>query len=163
MEQLFTYFKRRSDMYGSLRTPRNFQAEFERWQRQFDRASPQARNTDSIRAVAYGEFPQVNVGSTADTVEIVAFAPGIDPKSVQLTVDKGLLIIAGARVTVVPADNDQTTVYARERPAGSFRRVISLPEDSDPGQVDATYKDGVLRVTIGKRESSKPRHIEIKS
>ena len=39
--------------------------------------------------------------------------------------------------------------------------VITLPEDVDPGKVDATYKDGILRVTLSKREASKPRRIEI--
>ena len=53
------------------------------------------------------------------------------------------------------------TVYAQERFSGPFRRVVSLPEDVDPAQVQAAYRDGILRVTIGKRESSKPRRIEV--
>jgi HSP20 family protein len=52
-------------------------------------------------------------------------------------------------------------VHARERFAGSFRRVVSLPEDADPGKVEASLRDGVLRITVAKREASKPRRITI--
>jgi len=79
----------------------------------------------------------------------------------QLTVDRGLLVISGERKSQVPESGDSTSVYAQERFAGNFRRVVSLPEDADPGKVDASYKDGILRVTVAKRESSKPRRIEV--
>jgi HSP20 family protein len=52
-------------------------------------------------------------------------------------------------------------VYAQERFAGNFRRVVSLPEDADPDKIQASYQDGILRVTVAKRESSKPRRIEV--
>ena len=65
------------------------------------------------------------------------------------------------RQSPLPPEGERTTVHARERFAGRFRRVISLPEDADPARVDASYRDGVLRVTIAKRESSKPRRIEV--
>ena len=52
-------------------------------------------------------------------------------------------------------------MYAKERFVGAFRRVVSLPDDADPAKVEATYRDGLLRVTIAKRESSKPRQIAI--
>ena len=72
-----------------------------------------------------------------------------------------LLILAGERKKEVPAGGDRVSVYARERFGGPFRRVVSLPEDADPGRVTAKYRDGFLRVSIAKRESSKPRHIEV--
>lgn len=150
-------------MNGTFLNPRNFLAEFERLQRQLDRVFPASHSPASIRATVHPEFPALNVGSTPDTVEIVAFAPGIDSKSVQLTIDKGLLIVVGERKTAVPEGDERVGVYAQERPAGPFRRVVSLPEDVDPGRVNATYRDGLLRVTVGKRESSKPRRIEVKS
>ena len=150
-------------MNGSFRSPRNALAEFERIQKQLDRVLPRSRVPDSIRATAGVEFPAINIGSTPDTIEIVAFAPGIDSKSLQLTIDKGLLIIAGGRQTEIPGGGDSISVYSQERYAGPFRRVVSLPEDADPGRVNASYNDGFLWVSVGKRESSKPRHIEIKS
>lgn len=115
----------------------------------------------SIRALSGATFPLINVGATPDAVEIMAFAPGIDPARLQITVDRGLLVVAGERKSDVPEQGDATSVYAQERFAGSFRRVINLPEEADPARVEAKYRDGVLRITVAKRESSKPRRIEV--
>jgi Molecular chaperone (small heat shock protein) len=115
----------------------------------------------SIRGLAGTAFPVLNVGTTPDTVEVMALAPGLDPSTLQLSIDRGLLTISGERKTDVPEADEDTTVYAQERFVGSFRRVVSLPDGADPGQVDASYRDGILRITVGKRESSKPRRIEV--
>ena len=115
----------------------------------------------SIRALARGAFPAVNVGSSPDTIEVLAFAPGVDPKALQITIDKGLLVIAGERRAEAPSQGDKQSVYAQERFAGSFRRVVSLPDDADPTKVDARFRDGVLHITVVKRESSRPRQITV--
>lgn len=49
-----------------------------------------------------------------------------------------------------------------ERFAGSFKRVVSLPEGADPSRVEARYRDGVLRVSAQRRESAQPKRLEIK-
>jgi len=115
----------------------------------------------NIRALSRGSFPAVNVGSSPDTVEVIAFAPGVDPKSLQVTVDKGLLVIAGERSSEAPKRSEGDTVYAQERFTGAFKRVIALPDDADPAKVDARLREGVLHVSIAKRESSKPRQITV--
>ena len=115
----------------------------------------------SIRALTGASFPVINVGTTPETIEVMALAPGLDPASLQLSIDRGLLVISGERKSQVPEADDNISVYAQERFAGNFRRVVSLPDDADPGKVDATYRDGILRVTVAKRESSRPRRIEI--
>lgn len=114
----------------------------------------------SIRALTGSTFPVINVGTTPDTVEVMALAPGLQSETLQLTVDRGVLVISGERPSQLP-DSDDTSVYAQERFAGGFRRVVSLPEDADAARVDASYRDGILRVTVAKRESSKPRRIEV--
>ncbi|MEJ6022643.1 Hsp20/alpha crystallin family protein [Ramlibacter sp. PS4R-6] len=114
----------------------------------------------SIRAAAGAAFPVMNVGATPGSIEVLAFAPGIDPARLEITVDRGLLAIAGERTSQVP-EPDPVTVYAQERFAGPFRRVVSLPDDADPAKVDATYRDGILRISVARRESSKPRRIEV--
>ncbi len=151
-------------MNESLRFPEGVFAEFDRLQRlqqQLDQSFRLASAPSSIRAIARGTFPAVNVGSTADTFEVVAFAPGIDPKSLQLSIDKGLLIIVGERMSEVPGDSESTSIYAQERFTGPFRRVVTLPEDADAARVDATYRDGCLRISVRKLESSKPRQIHV--
>ncbi len=115
----------------------------------------------SIRALTGASFPLINVGTTPESIEVMALAPGLDPASLQLSIDRGLLVISGERKSQVPDAGDDVSVYAQERFAGNFRRVVSLPEDADPAKVDATYRDGILRVTVAKRESSRPRRIEI--
>lgn len=129
-----------------------------RLQNHFDQAF---RPGASIRALAGASFPAINVGSTPDTVEVMALAPGLDPGAIELSIDRGLLTISGQRASELPKESERTSLYAQERYTGAFRRVLSLPEDVDPSKVDASYKDGVLRVTLPRRESAKPRRIEI--
>lgn len=147
-----------------LRFPGDVFADFDELQQQLDRLLGTRNFSSSIRAVQRGTFPAVNIGITPDAVEIFAFAPGIDASKLDVTVDKGLLTIAGER-TARAADEDtkgKTNVYARERSEGSFRRVVSLPEDADPDRVSASYRNGILRIQIQKREASRPRRIEVK-
>jgi len=115
----------------------------------------------AIRSLAWGAFPAVNVGSTPDSVEVIAFAPGIDPKEIEITVDRGLLSLSGERRSDSSQAQQEANTYAQERFTGKFRRVISLPEDADPAKVEAKFRDGVLHVTVAKRESSKPRQISV--
>ena len=116
----------------------------------------------SIRAVARdGAFPSLNVGTWAEALEIYAFAPGIDPTSLDVSVERGLLTLAGRRGSASEQPAKGTTVYAKERFEGSFRRVVSLPDDVDPTKVEASYKNGVLKVIVPRQESAKARQITV--
>ena len=116
----------------------------------------------SIRAAGFGAFPRINIGSTDDSIEIVAFAPGVDPAKLDVSIDKRLLTISGEREFPQPqADGGDARSYARERFAGTFRRAIELPQHADPDKVSARYVDGCLLVSVAKRESSKPRAITV--
>lgn len=151
-------------MYPSLlKISGDLFADFDQLQRQLDELMAPRGWPSSIRAVGRGAFPAINMGSSADAVEIYAFAPGIDPAKLEVSVDKGLLTLSGERTAEAPEQSDKINVYSRERFTGSFRRVISLPDDVDPSRVDAVYRNGVLRITVPKRESSKPRRIEVQS
>jgi HSP20 family protein len=123
----------------------------------------------SIRGGGRGGYPALNVGSTDNSVEVYAFVPGIDPASVEVNLDRGVLTIDGERAGVLPAAgrngersrDERTTLHVNERFAGRFRRVVSLPDDIDPNAVHADYRDGVLHVSIARRESAKPRRITV--
>lgn len=137
---------------------------------QFDRLHQQMAtlfggNPSSIRTDRLSAFPQINVGTTDDTIEIVAFAPGIDAAAIDLSIDKGLLTIAGERKPARPHasgdSRDDVRTYAQERFSGAFRRVIELPQNADPDKVQARYTNGCLSITVGKREASKPRAITV--
>ena len=118
--------------------------------------------TVGIRAMPRRTFPVINVGSSPESIEVLALAPGMDLNALQITVDKGVLVIAGERKTTLPGATDNTSLYAQERFDGSFRRVVSLPDDVDASKVEASYRDGMLRVRLGRFEASKPRRIEVK-
>ena len=111
-----------------------------------------------IRAVRRGTFPPINVGSTADRVDVYVFASGIDPKALDISIQQNLLVISGQRAVSVAQEGNY---YRRERYDGEFRRVITLPEDVDPERVDAKYRDGVLQITVRRRESAQPRQIAV--
>lgn len=147
-------------MNASFRPAADIFSELNRLQSVLDQVFRPAERS-SIRALTGASFPVINVGTTPDTIEVMALAPGLDPASLQLSIDRGLLVISGERKSEVPESGDSVSVYAQERFAGPFRRVVSLPDEADPGKVEATYRDGILRVTVGKRESSKPRRIEV--
>ncbi|WP_175715930.1 Hsp20/alpha crystallin family protein [Burkholderia ambifaria] len=115
----------------------------------------------SIRASRFGTFPQVNIGATDDSIEIVAFAPGVEAGAFDVSIDKGLLTISGERKSSQPDTDSARRTYAQERFSGMFRRVIELPETADPDKVQARYENGCLSISIGKRESSKPRAITV--
>jgi HSP20 family protein len=134
--------------------------ELERMRRQMEQAFGGGwPGAASIRSPAAGAFPAVNVGAAADRVEVYVFAPGVDPKSLDLTLQQNLLTISGTRGSDLPADGE---VYRDERFAGNFRRVLSLPEDVDPDKVTATCRDGVLHVRVERREAVRPRQIEVR-
>jgi HSP20 family protein len=111
-----------------------------------------------IRAVRRGTFPPINVGSTADRVDVYVFASGIDPKALDISIQQNLLVISGQRAVSVAQEGNY---YRRERYDGEFRRVITLPEDVDPERVDAKYRDGVLQITVRRREAAQPRQIAV--
>ena len=138
--------------------PRDVFAELDRLQREMQQTfdiSP------SIRGLARGGFPAMNVGSTPRSVEIYAFAPGVDPAGIDVQLEKGVLTIAGERKPVMPAKDEKATVHIDERFAGRFRRVVTLPDDVDPNAVNASYRDGVLHISIQRREAAQPRRISI--
>lgn len=149
-------------MYASmLNFPGSLFGDFERLRRELDDYfSAPGSQAASIRSVAPGTFPAVNIGHTPASVEVYAFAPGIDPAKVEVVVDRGVLTLEGERVLPQP-EGKSTTVYSRERVGGRFKRAISLPEDIDPENVSATYRDGVLRVSIARRAAAQPKRVTI--
>ena len=149
-------------MYPSMLKPSgDLFADFAQLQDRIDELMTGGRGASSIRAVSRaGAFPALNVGTWAEALEVYAFAPGIDPGSIDVTVEKGLLTLSGQRKSAEAADKG-TTVYAKERFDGAFRRVVSLPEDSDPARVEASYRNGVLKVVIPRLEAAKPRQIQV--
>ena len=123
----------------------------------------QPTGASGIRSLARGAFPAINVGTTPDSVEVIAFLPGLDAKEIEIQVERLSDAVGGRGARAGETEQRQagTNAYARERFAGKFRRVVSLPEDADPAKVEAKFRDGILQVSVAKLESSKPRRISI--
>jgi HSP20 family protein len=138
-----------NDVFGQL----------ERMRQQMDRLFGDWTGPAGIRSMAAGTFPAINVGASEEQVDVYVFAAGMDPKSLDISLQQNLLTVSGERKIEAP---ESAQFYRQERFSGSFRRVITLPEDVDPDHVNASYRDGVLQVTVRRREAVRPRQIEVK-
>lgn len=133
--------------------------DFRRMEREMDRLLGSGSWPNSIRSVERGTYPPINIGSTPEQVDVYLFAAGVNPQKLDISIHQNLLTIDGERNLITEAGADY---FRKERYDGKFHRVINLPEDVDPDKVEASYRDGVLRITVQRRESAKPRQIEIK-
>lgn len=143
-------------LLGSFDT--NLFDEFRRLEGELDQLFARGALPAGIRAVRRGTFPPMNVGATPERVDVYLFAAGLDPKSLDLSIQQNLLVVAGERK--VPVD-EESDYYRQERFDGEFRRVVSLPDDVNPDRVDAKYRDGVLQITVQRREVARPRQIAV--
>ena len=105
-------------------------------------------------------MPTVDVRETKNALEISAELPGIEPKEVEVSVEDGVLTLKGSRNFEKATEGE--TYHRVERAYGTFERSFSLPTNVDPEKVQATYRHGVLHLTLPKREEAKPRSISIK-
>jgi HSP20 family protein len=142
-----------ADLFGS-----GLYDQFRHLQQEMDDLFGRWPASTGIRSAVRGAYPPVNVGSTPDAVDVYVFAAGLDSKSVDLTIEKNLLTVSGKREVPV---NDGAQYYRRERFSGEFRRVITLPDEVDPERANASYRDGILRITVPRLESARPRQIQI--
>ena len=96
------------------------------------------------------------------TEDVATEVQGLDPATVDINLDRGVLTIAGERQAKLPAEDDKkAAVHIRERFSGRFRRVVTLSNDVDPNSVSADYRDGVLHISAKRRESAQPRRITV--
>ena len=135
--------------------------EFRRLERELDAlldGGSSLSGNRNIRAFSSGAFPAVNVAATADAVTVFLFSPGIDPKSLDVSVQQNVLSVSGTRELKPLGEG---TYFRQERFSGPFRRVVALPDDVDPEKVEARYVDGIVHITVARRASEKPRRIEV--
>ena len=147
-------------MFGSLwgGFDTTFFDEFRRLEGEMDQLFGRGSLPAGIRAMRRGTFPPINVGATPERVDVYLFAAGLDPKSLDISIQQNLLAVSGDRK--VPVD-EAADYYRQERFDGEFRRVITLPDDVNPDRVDAKYRDGVLQITVQRREAARPRQITV--
>jgi HSP20 family protein len=118
---------------------------------------PYAQRTED----AFGAWaPPVDIFERQDHLVIRAEVPGIHKEDMDVRIENGVLTLHGERKEEKEAGDVST--HLTERVYGSFTRSFSLPTTVDSTRVTATYKDGVLEVTVPKVETAKPKKVEIK-
>ncbi len=105
------------------------------------------------------QFPALNLWSSPDEVVLTAEIPGVDPKDVDVSVIGNVVTLEGERKedASIPAES----FHRRERENGKFMRSVRLPYEVEADKVQARCENGVLRVTLPRKESTKPRRIAI--
>ncbi len=132
----------------------------DRLSRQMDLLTEGWPNTLSGMSTA-GVFPLTNVTEDKDNYYVRAELPGLKADDLDISVTGSSLSIAGERT--LPVEDQSARYHRREREAGRFSRMITLPGQLDPDKVKASCTDGVLTVTLPKSEASKPKQIAVKT
>ena len=106
--------------------------------------------------------PRMNIEDTGNELRVTAELPGVSEDDVQVTLDDDMLVIAGEKRD--EREVDDRDVRLVERVFGQFRRAIQLPFSPNPDQVQASFRDGVLTITVPKNaeQQNKQRQIEVK-
>ena len=124
---------------------------FEDWPRYFGRRVDE----EGLRGAW---IPAVDIRETKDAFELTAELPGIDAKDVDVSVQENTLTIRGERRSEEVKENE--TVHRVEREYGAFERSFTLPRSANSEKIQAKYKDGVLSLSVPKREESKPKSLK---
>jgi len=105
-------------------------------------------------------FPSLDVSETKNDLVIKAEVPGMEPKDIDISLSDGVLTIKGEKKQ--EREEKEEDYHLIERSYGSFARSIQLPKGVQSDKIQATYKNGVLKVVLPKSEEAKKKEIKIK-
>jgi HSP20 family protein len=115
--------------------------------------------TDQSNVVTSQWTPRVDIKEEDKRFLILADVPGVDPKDIEINMDKGILSIKGERKTENAEANGKLTRV--ERSHGIFHRRFALPDSADAEGISANGKHGVLEISIPKKPETTPRRINV--
>lgn len=118
-----------------------------------------ANRQDASTGATADWAPAVDIAEYSDKFVLRADIPGVDPSSVEVTLENGVLTLAGSREKAVEAAGVERRRV--ERATGRFYRRFALPDTIDGESVSASGKHGVLEIVIPKRPASQPRRINV--
>jgi HSP20 family protein len=104
-------------------------------------------------------IPAVDILEDENQLVLRADVPGVDLSKIDIRLENGTLTLKGQRE--FERKDDKTGYHRVERQYGQFARSFTMPETVDPEKVGAEYKNGVLQITLGKKELAKPRSIQV--
>jgi len=129
--------------------------------RTFDSYVPVRTRAGFLPGVAARSYPLLNVSEEPEAVHVQALAPGVDPKSLEVSVVGSRLTLSGEK-TASTRELKADAWHRNERAAGRFVRTIDLPAEVDPGKVEAVYRNGILELALPKAPEARPRKISVK-
>jgi HSP20 family protein len=139
---------------------RNFWTDWERLRNQMENLmGAVGEGVDVVKRWGTGVYPALNMSEDSENLYLTAELPGVSPQDVELSIQADNLTLRGERK--IPETDQKVSYHRREREAGTFRRVLSLPVKIDADKVTAKANDGVLTVTMPKAMEAKPRQISI--
>ena len=125
-----------------------------------DKHYPEVTDQIGVKPYQGSAYPKVNVYEYDDKVGIVAEIPGLDKKQLEVSVEEGVLTIAGDKHSAF--ENDGAKVLRRELKQSSFKRQFELGDLLDGENIKANFKDGILSVSVPKIEPEKPKKHTVK-
>jgi HSP20 family protein len=105
-------------------------------------------------------YPLINLHEDRDALYVEALAPGINPDSLELSITRNVLTVAGEKRRL-PVDVKPEALHRSERAAGRFVRTVELPVEVNTNQVQARYTNGLLVITLPKSEEVRPKQISV--
>lgn len=113
-------------------------------------------------ALTAGAFvPAVDIYEDEHNIILTAETPGVEEKDLNISLENGVLTISGERK--MENEEKQDNFHRIERSYGRFTRSFTLPPTVDPDDVKAEFNNGVLKITLAKREEAKPKQIKIEA
>ncbi len=136
--------------------------DLERMRREMDRLWDSFFEGKPSRKVEeVGEWlPSLDVSETKNDVVVKAELPGMDPKEIDISLADGILSIRGEKKQ--EKEEKEENYHLIERSYGSFVRSVRLPREVQSDKISASYKNGILKVTLPKSEEAKKKEIKIK-
>lgn len=107
--------------------------------------------------------PRIDVKESENEVVVEADLPGVEEKDIEVSLHDGVLTLQAKRHEEAESKDEQTGWHRRERVYRSFHRAVPMPVAVDGEKVQASYKAGVLRVTLPKAAEARPRKIEVRA
>ena len=129
--------------------------------RDFDNLFRASAILPRIRERASNWLPAIDVRESSDAYRVDVELPAVAPEDVEVSCKDGLLTISGERK--YQHTNDDERVHRSERLFGRFARSFRLPNDADEDSIEATAAQGVITISVAKRENAKARSIEVKT
>lgn len=107
-------------------------------------------------------FP-LDVYATEEAMTVLAAVPGMDPANIDISIEKDQVMIKGEVPDVATSEEArEATWYLHELPHGTFQRTLTVPFEIDANAAEATFENGMLRLTLPKAEAARPKQIKIR-